>query len=161
MPVYVGFDRDWNARHIFRQLGYIRSTMETIKQRIAPHLWYDKEAEEAAKFYASIFPDSTVTNVGTLPSGDTDVVSFELWGQKFMAISAGPLFKFNPSVSFMVNFDPLFFDPFPSREKDAREKIDEVWEKLSDGGTVLMPIGHTRLASGMAGFRINMAYRGS
>jgi predicted 3-demethylubiquinone-9 3-methyltransferase (glyoxalase superfamily) len=52
-----------------------------------------------------------------------------------------PLFKFNPSMSFIVNFDPLFFDPSLLREKDAREKIDEVWEKLSDGGTVLMPIG--------------------
>lgn len=62
-------------------------------------------------------------------------------GQKFMAISAGPLFKFNPSVSFMVNFDPLFFGSPPQREKDAREKLDEVWEKLSEGGTVLMPLG--------------------
>jgi predicted 3-demethylubiquinone-9 3-methyltransferase (glyoxalase superfamily) len=118
--------------------------METIKQRIAPHLWYDKEAKEAAEFYASILPDSAVRFVTTLhdtPSGDCDVVSFELWRQKFMAISAGPLFKFNPSMSFIVNFDPLFFDPSLSREKGAREKIDEVWEKLSDGGTVLMPIG--------------------
>jgi predicted 3-demethylubiquinone-9 3-methyltransferase (glyoxalase superfamily) len=58
-----------------------------------------------------------------------------------MAISAGPHFTFNPSVSFIVNVDPLFFDPSPSRAKDAREKVDEVWEKLSDGGTVLMPMG--------------------
>lgn len=58
-----------------------------------------------------------------------------------MAISAGPHFKFTPAISFMVNFDPLFFDPSPSREQAAREKIDEVWEKLADGGTVLMPIG--------------------
>ncbi len=118
--------------------------MATIKQRIVPHLWYDREAKEAAEFYASIFPDSTVTNVTTLhdtPSGDCDVVSFELWGQKFMAISAGPLFKFNSSVSFIVNFDPLLFDLSPSREKDTREKFDEIWEKLSEGGTVLMPIG--------------------
>ena len=112
-------------------------------QKITPHLWFDKEAKEAAKFYTSIFPDSTVTNITTLhntPSGDSDVVSFELWGQKFMAISAGPLFKFNPSVSFMVNFDPLLFDRSSSPEKEAREKIDKVWEKLSEGGTVLMPM---------------------
>jgi predicted 3-demethylubiquinone-9 3-methyltransferase (glyoxalase superfamily) len=117
--------------------------METIKQRIAPHLWYNKEAKEAAEFYASIFPDSTVTNVTTLPdtpSDDSEVVSFELWGQKFMGISAGPLFKFNPSMSFIVNFDPLLFDPLPSQERNAREMLDEVWEKLSEGGTVLMPI---------------------
>ena len=105
-------------------------------QKIVPHLWYDKEAKEAAEFYASIFPDSKITDVTTIhdtPSGDSDIVSFELWGQKFMAISAGPLFKFNPSVSIIVNFDP-------SREKDAKEKINEVWNKLSEGGTALMPL---------------------
>jgi predicted 3-demethylubiquinone-9 3-methyltransferase (glyoxalase superfamily) len=110
--------------------------MTKTNQNIVPHLWYDKEANEAAEFYASIFPDSKITNKTTLhdtPSGDSDVVSFELWGQKFMAISAGPFFKFNPSVSFIVNFDP-------TREKDAREKINEVWNKLSEGGTTLMPL---------------------
>lgn len=112
-------------------------------QKITPHLWFDKEAKEAAEFYSSIFPASRVTNITTLhntPSGDSDIVSFELWGQKFMAISAGPLFKFNPSVSFIVNFDPLLFNRSSSPQKDAREKIDRVWEKLSEGGTVLMPI---------------------
>jgi predicted 3-demethylubiquinone-9 3-methyltransferase (glyoxalase superfamily) len=114
-----------------------------MTQKIIPHLWYDREAKQAAEFYASIFPHSKVTNVTVLrdtPSGDCDVVSFELWGQKFMAISAGPLFKFNPSLSFIVHFDPLLFETSSSPEKDAREKIDEVWEKLSAGGTVLMPI---------------------
>ena len=72
------------------------------------------------------------TAVHDTPSGDANLISFELWGQKFMAINAGPFFKFNPSMSFMVNFDP-------SREKDASEKINEVWNKLSEGGTVLMP----------------------
>ncbi len=110
--------------------------MTKTNQKIVPHLWYDNEAKEAAEFYASIFPDSQITNITTLydtPSGNCDVVSFEFWGQKFMAISAGPLFKFNPSVSFIVNFDP-------SREKDAREKINEVWNKLSEGGKALMPL---------------------
>ncbi|MFB6468896.1 VOC family protein [Cytobacillus sp. Hz8] len=110
--------------------------MSNQKQKIVPHLWYDKEAKEAAEFYASIFPESKITNFTTIrdtPSGDSDMVSFELWGQKFMAISAGPFFKINPSISFIVNFDP-------SREKDAREKINEVWDKLSEGGTVLMPL---------------------
>lgn len=112
-------------------------------QKIVPHLWFDKEAKEAAEFYASVFPDSKVTDVTMLrdtPSGDSDVVSFELWNQQFMAISAGPLFKFNPAVSFMVNFDPLLFGSSPTREKDAREKLDMVWNKLAEGGTVLMPI---------------------
>jgi predicted 3-demethylubiquinone-9 3-methyltransferase (glyoxalase superfamily) len=105
-------------------------------QKIIPHLWFDKEAKEAAEFYTSTFPDSKVTNITTLrntPSGDCDVVSFKLWGYCFMAISAGPLFKFNPSVSFMVNFDP-------SQDKDAKTRIDKVWGKLSVGGNVLMPL---------------------
>lgn len=105
-------------------------------QKIVPHLWFDKEAKEAANFYASVFPDSKVTNTTTLrdtPSGDCDLVSFEIWGQKFQAISAGPLFKFNPSVSFMVNFDP-------SREENSKQLIEEVWKKLSEGGSVLMPL---------------------
>ncbi len=105
-------------------------------QKITPHLWFDKEAIEAADFYTSQFPNSKVTNVTTLhdtPSGDVNVVSFELSDQPFMAISAGPLFKFNPSVSFFVNFDP-------SRDKNARENIDRLWERLSSGGTALMPL---------------------
>ncbi len=112
-------------------------------KKITPHLWFDTEAKEASQFYASIFPDSKIVNTTVLhdtPSGDCDVVSFELWGQKFMSISAGPLFNFNPSVSFIVNFDPLFFKNTSSPEKEARKNIDRVWEKLSEGGTVLMPI---------------------
>jgi predicted 3-demethylubiquinone-9 3-methyltransferase (glyoxalase superfamily) len=112
-------------------------------QKLTPHLWFDTEAKEAAGFYTSVFPDSRIVNTSVLhdtPSGDCDVVSFELWGQKFMSISAGPLFKFNPSVSFIVNFDPLLFKGSSSPENEARKKIDEVWKKLSDGGTILMPI---------------------
>ncbi|MFC4872357.1 VOC family protein [Negadavirga shengliensis] len=113
-------------------------------QKITPHLWFDKEAKEAAEFYTSIFPDSGIINTTVLhdtPSGDCDVVTFELWNQKFMSISAGPLFQFNPSVSFIVNFDPLLFKGASSPEKEAREKIDRVWKNLSEGGTALMPIG--------------------
>jgi predicted 3-demethylubiquinone-9 3-methyltransferase (glyoxalase superfamily) len=95
--------------------------MANIQQKIVPHLWYDKEAREAAEFYVSVFPDSRITNVYTLrdtPSGDCDVVSFELCGQPFMSISAGPLFKFNESISFMVHCD-------------SQEEIDYYWGKLS------------------------------
>ncbi|MBI4790212.1 MAG: VOC family protein [Chloroflexi bacterium] len=105
-------------------------------QKTTPHLWFDKEAKEAAEFYTSLFPNSKITNITTLyntPSGDSDVVSFELARQPFMAISAGPLFKFNPSVSFMLNFDP-------SRDKNARENLNALWEKLSVGGAALMPL---------------------
>ncbi len=85
------------------------------------HLWFDKEAKEAAEFYCSVFPDSKVTNVTTLhdtPSGDCDVVSFELSGQPFVAISAGPLFKFNESISFIVPCE-------------TQAELDHYWGKLS------------------------------
>lgn len=93
----------------------------TLAQKITPHLWFDTQAREATEFYASIFPNSKVTNVTTIrdtPSGDCDVVSFELAGQPFMAISAGPFFKFNEAISFIVNCD-------------TQEEIDYYWEKLS------------------------------
>lgn len=100
-------------------------------QKITPHLWFDKEAKEAAKLYTTLFPDSKITNVTTLhntPSGDADIVSFELSGQPFMAISAGPYFKFNPSVSFHVKCK-------------VKDEVDKLWKKLSQGGKVLMEIG--------------------
>jgi predicted 3-demethylubiquinone-9 3-methyltransferase (glyoxalase superfamily) len=112
-----------------------------MMQKITPHLWFDQEAKEAAEFYAAILPDSKITNIATLhhntPPGDVDIVSFELWGQKFMAFSAGPMFKFTPAVSFMVNFDPLLFN---GSAQEAREKLDQVWARLSEGGIALMPI---------------------
>lgn len=104
--------------------------------KITPHLWFDTQAKEAAEFYTSVFSDSKVRSVKTIhdtPSGDCDIVSFELCGMPFMAISAGPYFKINPSISFIVNFDP-------AKAADANENIDAVWEKLSEGGKVLMSI---------------------
>jgi predicted 3-demethylubiquinone-9 3-methyltransferase (glyoxalase superfamily) len=71
-----------------------------------PHFWYTKEAEEAARFYASVFPDSRVDRVTTLPAaGSTVVVEFTLFGQAFLAISAGAHHPFNDAVSFLVNCD--------------------------------------------------------
>jgi predicted 3-demethylubiquinone-9 3-methyltransferase (glyoxalase superfamily) len=107
-------------------------------KKIIPHLWFEKEAEEAARFYTSIFSNSMITNITTLhevptPTGDCDIVFFELSGQPFVAVNAGPLFKFNPSISFFVNFDP-------SRDRNARENLDALWDKLAPGGTALMPL---------------------
>jgi predicted 3-demethylubiquinone-9 3-methyltransferase (glyoxalase superfamily) len=110
--------------------------MAQTAHRITPHLWFDREAREAAQFYCSLLPGSEITSVRVLPdtpSGDCDIVSFRLSAQPFAAISAGPLFRFNPSVSFFLNFDP-------SRMKNARETLDAVWQKLSDGGQALMPL---------------------
>jgi predicted 3-demethylubiquinone-9 3-methyltransferase (glyoxalase superfamily) len=99
-------------------------------QPIAVHLWFDTEARQAAEWYASIFPGSRVKRVTTVrntPSGDTDVVSFDLAGQPFMAISAGPLFKINPSISFHV-------------KGRTRDEVDATWSRLAEGGTELMPL---------------------
>jgi predicted 3-demethylubiquinone-9 3-methyltransferase (glyoxalase superfamily) len=100
-------------------------------QKIVPHLWYDKEAKEAATFYISLFEHSTIlseTVIGDTPSGDTEIINFELEGQKFAAISAGPYFKLNPSISLMVACDSI-------------EEVNTKWKALSEGGTELMPLG--------------------
>lgn len=113
-------------------------------QKIIPHLWFDKEATDAAAFYTTVFPESGVTHTSVIrntPSGDCDIVSFKLWNKEFMAISAGPLFSFNPSVSFIVNYDPLLFGgEGDAAVTAARESLDGAWEKLSEGGKVLMPL---------------------
>jgi predicted 3-demethylubiquinone-9 3-methyltransferase (glyoxalase superfamily) len=98
--------------------------------KITPHLWFDKEAREAAEFYTSIFENSKITSSSILhdtPSGDTEMVSFELSGYPFMGISAGPLFKFNPSISFHVKCK-------------TTDEVDRIWNKLSSGGTELMKL---------------------
>jgi predicted 3-demethylubiquinone-9 3-methyltransferase (glyoxalase superfamily) len=101
--------------------SFEEDAMVVRSRKIVPHLWFDKEAREASEFYCSVFPNSEITSVTTLrdtPAGDTEVVSFTLSGQPFMAISAGPLFRFNESISFMVYCD-------------TQEEIDHYWERLS------------------------------
>ena len=114
---------------------------------ITPNLWFDGNAKEAVDFYVSVFPGSKVGGIEHYPNSEDEgladfqkglagkvlTVEFELAGHNFMAINAGPEFKFNPSVSFMVNFDP-------SKDTQAREHIDEVWAKLIKGGEALMPL---------------------
>ncbi|SHI86553.1 VOC family protein [Parasporobacterium paucivorans] len=100
-------------------------------QKIVPHLWYDKDAREAALFYISMFEQSrldTVKIIKNTPSGDSEIVRFELAGQEFVAISAGPYFKFNPSISFMVACS-------------TEEEVNKKWKMLSEGGTELMALG--------------------
>ena len=102
-----------------------------MNQKIAPHLRFDKEAIEAAEFYSSAFPNSKVTwttKVHNTPSGDVDIVGFKITGYDFMAISAGPLFKINLSISFHIKCN-------------RAEEVDEIWESLSPGETVLMELG--------------------
>jgi len=90
-------------------------------QKITPFLWFNKEAGDAAKFYTSIFKDAQIIDTTILentPSGTVEIVSITLMGQEFHLMSAGPLFKFNESISFVVNCD-------------TQEEIDHYWEKLS------------------------------
>ena len=116
-------------------------------QKITPNLWFDHNAREAVDFYVSIFPDSKITGGSKYPDSkdegladfqldmaDKDLtVDFNLAGHDFTAINAGPEFKATPANSFMVNFDP-------SRDKQAKEHLDQIWEKLLDGGKALMPL---------------------
>lgn len=112
-------------------------------QKIIPNLWFDKNAEEAVKFYTSLFPNSKIGNTSFfgkegfehhgMPEGTVMTVSFELNGYKFMALNGGPVFKINPSISFFLNFDP-------SMNKNVQSDMDVLWEKLSQGGIVRMPL---------------------
>jgi predicted 3-demethylubiquinone-9 3-methyltransferase (glyoxalase superfamily) len=96
--------------------------------KITPFLWFDGKAEEAAKFYISIFKNSKIRSITRYgqgspgPAGTVMTVSFELDGQTFTALNGGPAFKFTEAISFVVNCD-------------TQEEVDEFWEKLSEGGT--------------------------
>ena len=95
-------------------------------QKIAPCLWFDKEAEDAAKFYVSLFKNSKITAItrygdgAPLPKGTVLTVTFQLEGLDFMALNGGPVFKFNPAISLLVSV------------KTQRE-LDGLWDKLSAG----------------------------
>jgi len=100
-------------------------------QKITPCLWFDSQAEEAANFYVSIFKNSKIGNitrygdagaeVSGRPKGSVMTVTFEIEGQKFMALNGGPLFKFSEAISLMVKCE-------------TQKEIDEMWERLSQGG---------------------------
>lgn len=100
-------------------------------QKMTPCLWFDNQAEEAMHFYVSIFKNSKIGNVthygdegakiSGRPKGSVMTVTFQLDGQEFMALNGGPQFTFTEAVSFMVNCK-------------SQEEIDELWEKLSEGG---------------------------
>jgi predicted 3-demethylubiquinone-9 3-methyltransferase (glyoxalase superfamily) len=96
-------------------------------QKITPFLWFDGQAEEAAKFYTSIFRNSKIESVARFPEGSPApagmvmTVAFRLDGQEFVALNGGPNFKFNEAISFVVNCE-------------TQEEVDEFWEKLSAGG---------------------------
>ena len=96
-------------------------------QKITPFLWFDGQAEEAAKFYVSLLPNSKILSTtrygdaGPGPKGQVMTVSFDLAGTRFTALNGGPQFKFNESISFVVNCE-------------TQAEIDTLWKKLIDGG---------------------------
>jgi predicted 3-demethylubiquinone-9 3-methyltransferase (glyoxalase superfamily) len=98
-----------------------------MMQKITPCLWFDDQAEEAVRFYTSIFKNSRINKVthygegGPRPKGSVLTVSFELDGQEFLALNGGPHFKFTEAVSFIVNCK-------------TQKEVDRMWEKLSEGG---------------------------
>jgi len=100
-------------------------------QKIVPHLWFDTQALEAAEFYVSLFEDSRITNKAMIydtPSGDAQTVEFQLAGFDFAAISAGPYFAFNSSISLMVACE-------------TKEEVNGLYNKLIKGGSELMTLG--------------------
>jgi len=107
-------------------------------QKIVMNLWFDSQAEEAAKFYTSLFKNSRIgkmTRYGKAgyefhhqPEGRLMTIEFELEGQGFIGLNAGPVFKFTPAVSFLIACA-------------TKEEVDALWEKLSAGGTALMELG--------------------
>ena len=101
--------------------------MQKIAQKITPFLWFDENAEEAITFYTSIFDNSKIVSMtrygdaGPGPKGTVMSATFQLAGQEFFALNGGPLFKFTEAISFFVRCD-------------SQAEIDELWEKLSEGG---------------------------
>ncbi|HEY9537999.1 MAG TPA: VOC family protein [Kiloniellaceae bacterium] len=102
--------------------------MPTIRQKITPFLWFNDQAEEAARFYTSIFDDSRVVDVAHYTAANPDkegsvmIVTFDLAGQRFYALNGGPDEPFNLSVSLLV-------------ECDTQEEVDTLWSRLTEGGT--------------------------
>jgi len=108
-------------------------------QKITPYLWFEREAKEAAEFYSAVFNDSfgssddtsrikDTTTLYDTPSGTVDIVAIEISGQEFTLMSAGLLFKFNPSISFLIACN-------------IKEEVETLWGKLSKNGTALMELG--------------------
>lgn len=125
--------------------------MKADIQKIVPCLWFDKECEEAMNFYVSAFSgisggheESGIVSIlryeeGMETPGIEEMVGkvltgvFDIEGYRFMALDGGPIFRLNPSVSFIVNFDP-------SHDRDSKKNLETLWKKLSGGGKVLMEL---------------------
>jgi predicted 3-demethylubiquinone-9 3-methyltransferase (glyoxalase superfamily) len=110
----------------------------TVNQKITPNLWFDRQAEEAANFYTSVFNNARVGRITRyskagfevhgMPEGTILTVEFEIEGQRFIALNGGPIFKFTPAISFLIACN-------------SKEEVNAIWEKLSEGGMALMELG--------------------
>src|SRR5919202_107511 len=104
-----------------------RDRRRAMPRKITPNLWFDTQAEEAAEFYISVFPNSRIvkvmhyTEAGPRPAGTVMTVEFELDGQRFVGINGGPQFEFSEAVSLQVMCE-------------TQEEIDYYWERLTEGG---------------------------
>lgn len=119
-----------------------------MAQKITPNLWFNGNAREAVEFYIAAFPGGNILSTAYYPKSTAEgladfqkdmagkelTIEFQLGDLQFTAINAGPEFAFNPSISFMLNFDP-------SRDEQAHQHLDALWDKLSEGGEALMPLG--------------------
>src|SRR5262249_42241218 len=132
--VWVGAAPSRNSKSILRKKSsraQRRIIMAIAKQRITPCLWFDTEAEEAAKFYCSVFKDSKLGKISRYteagrdvhgkPAGSVMVVEFEIEGQTFTALNGGPHFKFNEAISLQVRCE-------------TQAEVDYFWSKLTEGG---------------------------
>ncbi|MEW4570295.1 VOC family protein [Tautonia sp. JC769] len=93
-----------------------------VRQKVTPCLWFDGKAEEAATFYTSLFPDSSITKITPGPSGEALTVEFRLAGLEFLALNGGPHFTFNEAVSLSIDCQ-------------SQAEVDEFWTRLSEGGS--------------------------
>jgi predicted 3-demethylubiquinone-9 3-methyltransferase (glyoxalase superfamily)/uncharacterized protein YndB with AHSA1/START domain len=112
-----GMKGGWSGTFEQLEAFLAQTPMLSTGQKITPFLWFDGQAEAAARFYASIFPDSEVTGVSPM------IVNFRLAGLEFMGLNGGPMFKFTEAVSFFVSCE-------------TQAEVDYYWDKLSEGGTI-------------------------
>lgn len=124
--------------------------MKRTQQHLVPCVWFDDQAHEAARFYKRVFPDVVIgpidhydkasSEASGKPAGSILTVEFTIGGFEIVALNGGPGFTPNPSISFMVNFDPIRFGG-ADHKGEAKAKLDEAWNQLIVGGSVLMPLG--------------------
>jgi predicted 3-demethylubiquinone-9 3-methyltransferase (glyoxalase superfamily) len=128
LPVGISEERHAEPTRLVSRLPTARDLFRgNDMQKITPFLWFDKEAEEAANFYVSVFKNSKILSVGRYgdagpgAKGTVMSVTFELEGQPFYALNGGPLYTFTPAISLFVNCE-------------TQEEVDALWEKLCDAG---------------------------